>query len=224
MSSVILVLDLDDTLYDESTFVDSGFAAVAQFLSTTVDEPATELHARMQDLLAEHGRGRVFDLLLASAGIPASEAQTLVPQCVEVYRTHEPAIALSPEVSLLLDELSSRFPLYLVTDGDPDVQARKIAALRLTPYFRECFRTWAFGREAGKPSLTCFEMIRAREGGTWADLVYVGDDPSKDFVGLRGVGARTIRVLTGRFRDIVADEDHEADVAIPDITQLGSVL
>ena len=221
---MILVLDLDDTLYPEATFVDSGFSAVADYLSPIVGMPAATLHERMRELLAEHGRGRVFDLLLAGLDVPALDADALVPTCVEVYRTHEPAIALSPEVRDLLEELSSSVPLYLVTDGDPDVQARKIEALRLAPYFRECLRTWAFGREAGKPALTCFDMIREREGAAWSDLVYVGDDPSKDFVGLRRVGARTVRVLTGRCRDVVADEQHEADVTIPDITRLGSVL
>ena len=221
---MILVLDLDDTLYPESTFVDSGFAAVAQHLSPILDVPAVELQERMRALLAEHGRGQVFDLLLTGLGVPEPDTRALVPTCVEVYRTHEPTIALSPDVRDLLEELSARYPLYLVTDGDPDVQARKIAALGLSPSFRECLRTWTFGREAGKPALTCFELIREREGAAWTDLVYVGDDPSKDFVGLKRVGARTVRVLTGRCRDVVADEDHEADVSIPDITRLGSVL
>ena len=31
-------------------------------------------------------------------------------------------------------------------------------------------------------------------------MVYVGDDPNKDFVNLNPLGMKTVRVLTGRFK------------------------
>jgi putative hydrolase of the HAD superfamily len=215
-----LVFDLDDTLYDESTFVDSGFHAVAAMLAGRLDATVDDLHMRMRVLLAEHGRGAVFDLLLEEHG---AASPALVQECVAAYRAHEPDIRLADPVRTMLERLAPQ-RLYLVTDGDPDVQARKILALGLSSYFVETYRTWAFGRESGKPSLHCFELIRAREGCEWADLTYIGDDPSKDFVSLRRIGARTVRVHTGRCADVVAEPGFDAELHVTSVTDVPALL
>lgn len=217
---MILVFDLDDTLYDESTFVESGFGAVARMLAPRLEVPPHVLQARMRELLRDHGRGRVFDLLLAEHG---DIDPALVEECVRAYRGHVPDIALAPGVREMLAGLTHEH-LYLVTDGDPDVQGRKIAALGLEPYFVEMFRTWSFGPDAGKPSLHCFTLIRERENCDWPDITYVGDDPSKDFVSLRAVGARTVRVHTGRCADAVADAGYDADEHVAAVTDVPSLL
>lgn len=215
-----LVFDLDDTLYDESTFVDSGFRAVASMLAGRLDTSSDSLHTRMTELLQEHGRGAVFDLLLGEHGVvnPA-----LVQECVAAYRAHEPDIRLADPVRAMLARLAPQ-GLYLVTDGDPDVQARKILALGLSPYFVESYRTWAFGRAAGKPSLHCFGLIREREACDWTELTYIADDPRKDFVNLRRVGARTIRVHTGRFAEVVAEPGFDAELHARSVTDVPALL
>lgn len=218
---MILVLDLDDTIYDERAFVESGFAAVAAMLAPVIGVPEADLHERMAALLDEHGRGRIFDQLLAEQG---NEDPDLVADCVRTYREHSPAIGLRPEVRDLLTDLGARFPLYLVTDGDPGVQNRKIDALGIRPLFRDCLCTWSFGQEAAKPSLTCFRLIREREGAEWADLVYVGDDPSKDFVNLRKAGATTVRVHRGRCASDIAQPGFDADVHVADVTEVPATL
>jgi len=217
---MILVFDLDDTLYDESAFVDSGFRAVASMLAPRLDTSSDSLHARMTELLDEHGRGEVFDLLLGEHG---AANPALVHECLATYRAHEPDILLPDPVRAMLGRLAPR-GLYLVTDGDPDVQARKVAALGLAPYFVETYRTGAFGRAAGKPSLHCFELIREREGCEWPDLAYVADDPSKDFVSLRSAGARTVRVHTGRFAHVEAAPGFDAELHVDSVTQAPAVL
>lgn len=220
---MILVFDLDDTLYDEATFVDSGFDAVAHLLSPTLGASAHELHERMRDLLAEYGRGQVFDRLLDEHAVADPD---VVAACVAAYRSHIPAITLAAPVRDMLAALSARpgQPLYLVTDGDPGVQGRKIEALGLAPYFAETYRTWSFGRAAGKPSLHCFELIREREHCSWADMVHVADDPSKDFVSLRKVGARTIRVHTGRCAAVEAAPGFDAAQHADTVTDVPTLL
>lgn len=203
---MILILDLDDTLYPEATYVASGFRAVSHSLASRLNETPEALQARLVELVARDGRGATFDTLLSEYGI---EDASLVESCVATYREHTPQIDVFPGVRGMLSALTE-VPLYLVTDGDPGVQARKIDALGIRPYFRECYRTWSLGREAGKPSLTCFELIRSAEDVAWTDLVYVGDDPAKDFVGLNAVGAHTVRVHTGRFADIEAAPGFDA--------------
>ncbi len=218
---MIVALDLDDTLYDEATFVDSGLGAVAGLLAPTLAVCADAVHDRLRRLLAEHGRGRVFDLLLAEHGIDDAR---LVAECVTTYRTHVPDIDLLPGVRGMLADLAAVVPLYLVTDGDPGVQQRKIDALGIEPYFAAVYRTWAFGVDAGKPSLRCFELIREREGVPWAQVAYVGDDPSKDFVSLNRVGSTTVRVHRGRCADVVAEPGFDARLHVGDVTQAPAAL
>ena len=67
---MILVIDLDDTLYAEHNFVINGMRAVAQFGSEAFGlDAATSLSFMMHNLEAK-GRGRVFNVSRSSvAGI-----------------------------------------------------------------------------------------------------------------------------------------------------------
>jgi putative hydrolase of the HAD superfamily len=217
---MIPIVDLDDTLYDESSYVRSGFTAVAPLLADRVGGDPEAVADRLYLLAVEHGRGDTFDRLLTEHGI---DDPVLVAACVDAYRTHSPRLQLFPGVQDLLSAWAVS-PLYLVTDGDPGVQQRKIEALGIAHFFTGIYRTWQFGREAGKPAVTCFAMIRDREGCAWSDLVYIADDPAKDFVGLRALGARTIRVSTGRFGSVAAQAGFDADVRVDCVTDAPGVL
>src|SRR5438477_4377326 len=105
-----LLLDLDDTLYEERSYVLSGFRAVARHVEAA--EPG--IHAdRCFDLMVkhldQHGRDRIFDRTLLDLGCKP-EGGT-VQELVNVYRHHEPAIALYPDVAESLDRLSASFDL-----------------------------------------------------------------------------------------------------------------
>ena len=219
---MLLVFDLDDTLYDEATFVDSGFRAVATMLSPRLHLPADELADRMHALMTQHGRGRVFDYLLADYDVVSPG---LVTECVAAYRAHDPQITLRPDVESMGAELASDgHRLYVVTDGDADVQRTKATTLGLDRFVVAVYPTWEYGPEAAKPSLTCFECILDREGATWSDLTYVADDPSKDFVSLNRVGASTVRVHAGRFADVVAADGYDAQQHVDDVVAVPALL
>lgn len=212
---MIPIFDLDDTLYDEATYVCSGFNAVALWGEARFGQDAAESLAEMKTLLARHGRGRVFDDWLRGRA-PVREA-------VKVYRHHEPQISLLPAAVDLLDQLEGK-PLYLVTDGHKIVQARKVAALGIADRFKHCYLTNRYGRASAKPSLRCFELIRARERAAWEDMVYIGDNPAKDFVSLNRVGAHTVRVLTGRHAGDPAAAGYEANHWIRSLDELPALL
>jgi putative hydrolase of the HAD superfamily len=217
---VIIVFDLDDTLYPEITYVKSGFAEVAAALSVQIGTHASTLLELFLSELDASGRGKVFDNVYEALGV---YSESRVEESVRIYREHSPKITLPTSSSKVLDQLAE-FPLHLVTDGDPDVQLRKIDVLGIQSRFRSCLRTWSFGREFGKPSLQCFEMIRDQEQAAWHELVYVGDDPSKDFISLREVGARTVRVRTGRHARVDALPPYEAEFDIDSLAELPSLI
>lgn len=212
---MIFCFDLDDTLYDEGTYVRSGFRAVSTFLEDGFGISGEECLGQMVEVVESEGRGRVFDEVLERQGL---RQEGLVERCVEVYRGHWPTISPAPGAIETLERCGT-VPLYLVTDGDPEVQATKVRALGLEERFRRVHRTWSYGLDHAKPSTRCFQMICDEEGRGMADLCYVGDDPTKDFVGLNAVGAVTVRVLTGRHSEVEAAAGHEAAIRIPSIAE-----
>lgn len=217
---MILVFDLDDTLYDEITYVHSGLRAVADYAHERWQVPRARLLRSLQLHLERDGRGRVFDDALAEFGI---RSRTAALACVAAYRRHDPCIALHAAGRATLARFAST-PAYLVTDGNARVQERKIAALGIRSRFRRVFVTHRYGTRHAKPHPHCFLRIAALEGVTPAQVVYVADNPHKDFVGIRPLGFRTIRVRTGPYRNVSPGARFEADRSIPTLRALTAEL
>lgn len=218
---MILIFDLDDTLYDESRFVDGGLRAVARHGEEHWGWDAVTSLDRLRDILAREGRGKVFDRWLQE-----HDAWSLgrARACVGVYRNHSPDIELFPAARRMIDRYRPRGPLYLVTDGNKNVQRNKVDALDLWPDFKRIFITHRFGVAAAKPSILCFERIKADADCQWVDMVYVGDNPAKDFVNLNTLGVSTVRVLTGPHSAIPAQPGYDALITMPDLDALPDVL
>jgi putative hydrolase of the HAD superfamily len=216
---MIPVFDLDDTLYPERSFVESGFRAVADWLLDRFDWDANESMRVMLDTLEQHGRGEVFNGLLESRQLVSVG---LVKQCVRVYRHHSPNISLAKNAKDILSDFGE--PIYLVTDGHKIVQQNKVRALQIEHYFKRVFITHRYGIKHAKPSTYCFGIIRRMERCEWGDMVYVGDNPAKDFVNLRPLGVHTIRVLTGVHRDVRTKPEFEAAHVISNLSELPMLL
>jgi hypothetical protein len=54
--------------------------------------------------------------------------------------------------------------------------------------------------------------------------MYVGDDPSKDFVNLNRVGAKTVRVLTGQYSERIASPGFDGQYCIGCLDELHPLL
>ena len=217
---MILVFDLDETLYDERSYVESGLAAVAEFGYSEFGWNKKRSLEQMLHTLDRQGRGAVFNSWLFAHDASSS---ALVKKCVAVYRHHTPKLKLEAEVKQLLVSLQ-QYPLYIVTDGHKVVQAKKVAALGLQKYFKHIYITHRYGVAHAKPSTYCFELIKKREQCSWKELVYVGDNPAKDFVNLNKRGAQTVRVLTGVHRNVKAKPGFEAQHRIGNLRKLPGLL
>lgn len=212
---MVLVFDLDDTLYEELTFVKSGFRAVALYLNEHYSIPIqTGLEFMLGKLSS--GRGRIFDDLLIHHEIFTKD---LVRKCVSTYRLHRPKISLYPEADACLDRFGN-YPIYIVTDGNKMVQENKIKALGLDQRVKFCYITHRYGIKNAKPSPYCFQKICQREKVTPKEVVYIADNPHKDFVGIKPLGFKTIRVLQGQYRQLVLGKDYEAAHQIGSLGEL----
>ena len=216
---MIPIFDLDDTLYPERSFVESGFRAVAMDLQQLFGWPAEASLDHMLTTLSDEGRGAVFNRLLDAHSVLSAKH---VRHCVNTYRHHQPKIQLAPAAHRLLDALTTR--PYLVTDGQKVVQHNKIEALGIESRFNRIYITHRYGVRHAKPSIYCFELIRKREHCSWSDMFYVGDNPAKDFVNLNQLGVTTIRVTTGEHANVVAKAGFNAKHVISSLDELEILL
>jgi putative hydrolase of the HAD superfamily len=218
---MILIFDLDDTLYDEKKFVYSGFKEVANWISMMSNISSIEIYNYMVEYLSIHGRGVVFDNVLEKY---FNKTVKNINKCVSIYRTHIPTISLDTDIVNLLLELRKSFNLYIVTDGNKIVQNNKLKSLNLENYINKAFITHRYGLSASKPSLKCFEIIKNKEKVSWQDIIYVGDNPKKDFINLNKVNANTIRILQGDFADIEVPVQYDAKFKIKNLIDLRLIL
>lgn len=217
-----VVLDLDDTLFPEADFVRSGFRAVDRWL---VEQEGVRGFATVAERHFAAGlRGKIFDAALTELGMPCEPER--VARLVEVYREHAPELSLETQVVELLDWLSPRFNLAVLTDGYAAVQRRKFEALGLRRWVDCLIVTDEIGRDFWKPHPAGFERIMARFGGEPAGYVYVADNPRKDFIAPKQLGWRTVRFRQeGREHSgYVSNARESADCEIRVLAELESLL
>jgi carbamoyl-phosphate synthase large subunit len=189
-----VLFDLDNTLYPEEQFVVSGFRAAAQTLAGRLNLPGPMLLEKMLSLLQNHGRGKVFDLLLDDLQI---DRKKWLPVLLQVYRSHRPVILLSPGVFAALGALKATgVRIGLVTDGLAAVQRSKIAALGLDSLMDVIVCTEELGEGCSKPATVPFEVALHLLGVSPSEAAYVADDISKDFAGPNHLGMKSVQIHT----------------------------
>lgn len=188
-----VLFDVDDTLYSEIDFVESGFHAVAVHLARHYsDIREDQAFERMLEVLRSEGRGKVFDKVLRGYGI---HSENLTRLLLHVYRTHEPEIALFEDVPAVLKALREQgYRLGAVTDWMATVQRNKVNALALHDRLDVVVFTDDLGREHWKPSPIPFQVALDLLQVKPSEAVYVGDDPGKDFPGPNQLGMLTVQI------------------------------
>jgi putative hydrolase of the HAD superfamily len=215
-----LIIDLDDTLFNERDYVLSGFHAVAaEVARRRPPVAAATLHAAMVQALDANGRGKVFDRALVLAGVEPEPA--LLRDLVEVYRDHRPQIALWPGVAATLGQLARDHHLAIVTDGLQRMQARKVEALGVAALVGEVIYCWEMG--APKPDPRPFQEALRRLGAQAGEAVVIGDNPAHDMAAAAAVGCRSIRVRAGRFAAL-GDLGFPADAEAPNFNAVPAIL
>ena len=219
-----VIFDLDDTLYPERSFVLSGFRAVAMWAEERLGIPADQAFNELRQLFEDGIRGDTFNRWLDSHGF---QPEDWAPQMVRIYREHYPKIEPYPEVPGLLQRLRLRYRLGLVSDGYVEVQKRKLAALGLASFFDVLVFSDEWGREAWKPNSKPFEIALERLKVPGFEVVYVADNPTKDFFGARQVGMWTVRVRhpDGLYSHLEPpSSEHAPDVEIGTLNGLEAIL
>lgn len=184
LARATVVLDLDDTLYPEADYVESGMRHVCARLR---ELSGKDVHARVLDEVRA-GRADWLGAACAHAGLPASARESLL----WMYRLHVPAIRLEPACARALQRIRARArAVAVLTDGRAVTQRLKLSALGLGDW--PAYISEDYG--SAKPSPERFRVIEARHPA--AHHVYVGDNARKDFLGCNPLGWISIGMRAG---------------------------
>lgn len=176
-----VIFDLDDTLYSERDYVRSGYHKIAEFLQ----RPEAE-----EELWQFFLEGRpAIDAYLEKTG-----QMGLKEICLDIYRNQTPDISLYPGVKELILRLkASGKKVGIITDGRPGGQRKKLEALGLTDLVDDVIITDELGGPAfRKPNDIAFRMMQCRWGLSYPQMVYIGDNPGKDFQAPRQLGMQSL--------------------------------
>ncbi len=217
-----VVFDLDDTLYLERDYVKSGFRAVAETAVKGTRVSADEVFAFLWNEFTAGVRGSSFDALLERY----PEIQVDVPTLVKRYREHVPNISYLPGIEPLLVELQSlNVPLAVISDGPLVSQAAKAEALGVSRYAEPVVLTDVWGQSFWKPHVRAFEHVGEALGLPPDRLVYIGDNPLKDFHVPTKLGWQSVRLrLPGQVREKLPHDAMPPTYEVESVAALRNLL
>ncbi len=188
-----VVFDLDDTLYPEIDYCRSGFRVVAEILSIQADRSSEEIYQALWHEFEQGNRQRTFNVVLEQLQLDSSEKA--IKTLIRTYRNHIPELTLPKSSHKVLTQLKNQYPLGLLTDGFLPAQRLKVRALKIGRFFKSIVYTEQLGREFWKPSPAGFQRLVDSLETPAEELVYVGDNPAKDFIAPNQLGFTTIQVI-----------------------------
>jgi putative hydrolase of the HAD superfamily len=185
-----IIFDLDDTLYPEKDFVESGYRSVARHIAGCWNYSFDEVFSSMMMSFDSSGRETVFPNLL----LRFPEITLSLDEFVQIYRQQNPAIHLFRGYRELLRDLSGKYRLGLITDGLPEVQKRKVKALGLDIIIGNIIYSWEYGSERQKPHPHSFSAMLELLQSAPQNALFVGDNPEKDGKGAKNVGMQYVQI------------------------------
>ena len=175
-----VIFDLDDTLYSEKEYVRSGFRAVSDYLGGGYEEL---LWAFFSD-----GKPALDELLRRI------ERENEKDAVLKIYRTHDPDIHFLDDALETIEELRRKgIKVGIITDGRPEGQRKKIKALGLEKLVDDIIITDELGGvQFRKPCDIAFRIMQNRWRLPASEIVYIGDNPAKDFQAPTQLGMKSL--------------------------------
>lgn len=187
-----VIFDLDDTLISERKYIISGYRHVAKLLSDKVGIDKQLIFDILMELFQSSPK-KVFNRLFNKLQMPYVEEDIL--NLVEAYRNHMPDIQFYDDVLPYLELLKVKgIKTGIITDGYISTQRNKLKVLNTDKYFDHIIVTEELGREYWKPHPKSFEMMNKILKVEFNEMIYVGDNPEKDFYISSVYPIKTVRI------------------------------
>lgn len=177
----LVILDLDNTLYQEEDYIKAVFSSFEKKYNLA---PGKLVKARSQ--VQRDKSGDFLKEVLQAAQMYTRE---LHDELFDIYSAGEFDLQLPTSTVEFLGEIKRRNYLSaILTNGVPLVQRNKIRALNLAGQvdFIFCARHEILGYE--KPDPRAFQMVLEETGFKEYETVMVGDNLENDVMGARDIG------------------------------------
>lgn len=185
-----VIFDLDDTLISEEEYIRSGFKVVADKISSDYRKNSDDIY-RMLSSEFEVNSKNVFNRSLDRLKLNYDNDYIL--ELINIYRGHKPDIKLYEDAESIINELYKKgIKLGIITDGYAITQRSKLKTLEIYKYFDYIIITDELGRDYWKPNKKSYEMMKEKLGVEYKNMIYVGDNVSKDFITANKLGIYTI--------------------------------
>lgn len=216
-----IIFDLDDTLYNEKDFVYGGFKEVALYLGNKYKINSYKIYNHMIEILRSEGRGKIFNRICDEFHFNED-----ILKLVETYRNAKPYLRLYEDAESFLKNNVKKYKLGLITDGLYYVQWNKIKLLNISQYFDEIIVTDDHGKDFWKPSKGPYIRMSKILNIPFHEMVYIGDNPNKDFYAAKKLGMLTIRIIReeGDHMKVFLEEEYEADFKIKSLDEVEKIL
>ncbi|MFN3581501.1 MAG: HAD family hydrolase [Pseudomonas sp.] len=195
----LLTFDLDNTLWETESVVAAAERTLMAWFSKHAPQFPQRLDSEARkalrhevlasDPLLRHRvtdfRLAVMELGLLRAGYAPEQARELTRQGFEVFLEARHALTLFPHAEALLQQLSAKYQLATISNGNADVRR-----LGLDKYFSVIVSADEVG--ISKPDPAPFLAALERAGMEAHETLHIGDHPEDDIQGAQSLGIHTL--------------------------------
>ncbi len=197
----IVFFDLDNTLYDSEKYYTRAFESISEHLQKRFKiEQKTSfdfLYSNWKKTTSMYNK--IFDDLIEELDLKISTIDLVkIFNEQEVYESD-----LFSDTVPVLEKLSKKFKLGIITDGNISRQKRKIENCKIHNFVN--FTVYTKEIEP-KPSPKPFQYALNQSSLNGVRPFYVADNPKIDFKGAKQLNFSTIRIIRGEFQNINSDE------------------
>ncbi len=125
--------------------------------------------------------------------------------------------ALMPNAIEILDHLTAKYPLCIITNGFEEIQSTKLAYSGITHYFKSVVTSARAGHK--KPAREIFEFALAENGFRANEAIMIGDNLLTDIA-----GARNASIDTVLFNPNKIAHQEKVDYEIMDLLELKNII
>jgi putative hydrolase of the HAD superfamily len=218
-----IIFDLDDTLISEIEYVKSGFIAVSTYVSSIVGKFTTEHILMTLHELHETNPDKVFNRMIENLSLSSF---ITVKELVDVYRSHKPKLSLYEDVLPNIKKMKDQnYKLGIITDGYLVTQKNKLESLNISYLFDEIIMTDELGNDYWKPSVVPFELMSKRLNIEYSEMIYIGDNPRKDFYINSVYPITTVRInRLGYYKNFEYYQGIKENYAIKTLDQVFNII
>lgn len=123
--------DMDGTLYDEYQFISQVYKEISKLL-----EPESFLFMKKRWIEKGSSYQHIFSEAFDLYKINNNKA-TFIKEALNIFRNFDPKIKLNDRVLKILSYCKNNYKIFLITDGNPELQKKKFASLRLDKFFNK---------------------------------------------------------------------------------------